>query len=367
MSMTRLSLRAAAASGVVALAAAVAVSGPVGANFDQVRRTPVVEAVEKAAPAVVNITTDSLTRQGMSRGTGSGVIVHPSGYVVTNSHVIRGAGRIYVSLCKRSGERPYQATLVEDDPTHDLALLRIARSSGAFPYVRLCATSEVMIGETAIAIGNPYGLGDTVTVGIISAMGRKAALPSGYTLRNLLQTDASINRGNSGGALLNLDGALIGINCSMHPSAQGISFTVPADDVQRMLERARVSPRPAEPKVVEPTPAPPPPVVGPVAKSSGRSAQTAPQPARDGALAPLGFAIRKEAQGIRIVSLGADSSADIAGLEVGDVIVEVDDEEVDSAAEVEKALSEGYPGRTYFIGILRGADRKRAILVYPGS
>jgi S1-C subfamily serine protease len=348
-----------AAAGV---AAAVALSGTVVANLEgPVRRTPVVAAVERAAPAVVNITTDALTRRGVGRGSGSGVIVHPDGYVVTNSHVVRGAHRIFVSLCKKSGERPFQATVVEDDPSHDLALLRVKRT-GAFPYVRLCPTSEVMVGETAIAIGNPFGLGDTVTVGIISATGRRAAMPNGATLRNLLQTDASINLGNSGGALLNLDGALIGVNCSIHPTAQGISFTVPADDVRAMLDKQLKGGR----RVPDATPAPAP---APAASSvaSREKKDELPPPARTGSPGSVGMTLETVNGTVRIAAIQSDSSADIAGLREGDLILEMDDDEVEMPSHVEKALSSGYPGRTYFVGIQRGNERKRAILVFPGT
>jgi serine protease Do len=356
--MTRPSPRALGALSAVAAVVAISLAAPVKANLDaSVRRTPVVEAVERAAPAVVNITTDALTRQGMGRGTGSGVIVHPQGYVVTNSHVVRGAQRIFVSLCKKAGQRPFSAELLKDDPSHDLALLRIRRPNG-FPYVRLCPTTDVLVGETAIAIGNPYGLGDTVTVGIVSASGRRAAMPNGQTLRNLLQTDASINLGNSGGALLNLEGALIGVNCSIHPSAQGISFTVPSDDVKAMLEEQLRRSREPDPL---PTAAPP---RSPTASSA---AKPLPAPSRAVGKAVLGLSLKTESGGVRITSIVPDSSADIGGLEAGDLIVEVDDEEVESATQVEKVLGSGYPGRTYFIGVQRGNDRKRAIVVFPGN
>jgi serine protease Do len=349
-----------------ALASALAATAPAGANLSgDVRRTPVVQAVERAAPSVVNITTDAFTRRGIGRGSGSGVIVHPAGYVVTNSHVVRGAARIYVSLCKKAAcgpaSGPFEARLLEDDPSHDLALLRISRPT-PFPYVRLCPTNEVMVGETAIAIGNPYGLGDTVTVGIVSATGRRAAMPGGQTLKNLLQTDASINLGNSGGALLNLEGALIGVNCSIHPTARGISFTVPSDDVRAMLQRNLVAPAPA---VAGGSPSP--------SSSSVRAPAPAPHgpalppPSRAPALASrIGLSLQSSGGAVRVVSVDPDSAADIAAIKAGDLILDVDDEDVETVAQVERALASGTPGRTYFVGIQRGEERKRAILVLPG-
>ena len=216
------------------------------------RRTSVVSVVERCAPAVVNITTN-LGDGARGGGSGSGVIVHPDGFVVTNSHVVRGASRVLVELSRavKEGRPTFEARILEDDPAHDLALLQIAKAR-TFPYVSVCTTCGVLIGETAVAIGNPYGLGDSVTVGIVSALGRQASLPTGYTIRNLIQTDASINLGNSGGALLNLDGELMGVNSSIHPSAQGIAFSVPGDAVLELLDRnlgARARPSPPNARV----------------------------------------------------------------------------------------------------------------------
>ncbi len=352
-----------------------------------VRRTAVVSAVERSAPAVVNITTDGGSGRGwMSqaiRGSGSGVMVHPDGYLVTNSHVVRGAARISVEFSRANGPtrgKVYAARLLEDDPAHDLALLRIATDAGA-PYVGLCSTCGIMVGETAIAIGNPYGLGDSVTVGIVSAINRTAAISSGVTIRNLIQTDASINQGNSGGALLNLDGNLIGINCAIHPSARGIAFTVPADEVQRLLDRnlgaasRPAKPAPPAPVADEPSmtyapdldlPSPAPVLPTPPAPPAPRAAPSAP-PARalPGNRPGIGLSLLPAPGAVLVATVTPGSSADIAGLVAGDLLLDVDGKPVTSPAEVAGTFNSAPSGRTFFVNLKRGDRRASAILVVP--
>lgn len=361
---------------VVGLAAgSVALSTSVGAAARSSSRvTPVVQAVQRAAPAVVNVTI-AIGGSGGSRGSGAGVIVHPDGYVVTNSHVIRGASRVYCSLARAVGGQAYEARVIEDDPSHDLALVRIA--GGPFPYVTICSTCEVLVGETAIAIGNPYGLGDTVTVGIVSAIGRSATFSTGQVIHNLIQTDASINLGNSGGALLNLDGDLIGINAAVHANAQGIAFTVPADDVQRMLDRALgpasrpgpspclppeasaiESPRDLGPALPEPEAAPSP--RPPAVRRTPSTVVPAP-----GARAPIGFSLATAPVGVLVAAVTPGSNADIAGLVAGDVLLDVDGKAVSSPSELAGVFKAAASGRTFFATVLRTDRRSSVIIVVP--
>ena len=338
-----------------------------------VRHTPVVDAVKRAAPAVVNISTAAGGRgwgQGATRGSGSGVLVHPAGYVVTNSHVVRGQDRITVDLSKASGPgtKTFDARLVEDDPAHDLAIVRIT-GRPTFPYLSLCSTCEVLVGETAIAIGNPYGLGDTVTVGIVSAFGRSATLSNGSTLTHLIQTDASINLGSSGGALVNLEGELIGVNSSMHPSARGIAFTVPADDVQALLDRAlgaqsrppppssgdapaSVAAAPLPPAALAPAPAASKPVaVAPPAAPTGRT--------------PVGLSLRTGPTGLVVASVTPLSNADIAGVTAGDVLIEVDGVAAPSVDAFWKSVQAAAAGKTYSLTVLRNGKRLPVVLLIP--
>jgi S1-C subfamily serine protease len=336
------------------------------------RHTYVVDAVTKAAPAVVNITTDlpGAGSAGMTaKGSGSGVIVHPGGWVVTNSHIIRGASRLTVELarCTQCENRLFDARVIEDDPSHDLALLRIG-GRATFPYVALCDSSDVMVGETAIAIGNPYGLGDTVTVGIVSAMGRTASLSSGTTIRGLLQTDASINLGNSGGALLNLEGELIGINSSKHPNAQGIAFTVPADAVQKLLDRnlgsASRPPSPKGPGDDDGTTAaatPPPAPAKPKASPSVAQAPATVRPTR----AIVGLTVRTGPSGLVVLAVAPDSTAELAGIRTGDVIVEVDGGPAPAASDFTGRVSSSAAGTSYALTVQRDTKRLPIVLLVP--
>jgi serine protease Do len=228
-----------------------------GAETDPVRRSLVVEAVERASPAVVNVSTEEVVEQRGSpfpfpqdplfdeffrdfrdprprrftrESLGSGVIVAADGTILTNLHVILRASRIHVTL---ADEREFDATLVGADADSDLAVLRV-KAGGALPYIALGSSKDLMIGETVIAIGNPFGLSHTVTSGVLSAIGRSLH-DEERTYTDLIQTDASINPGNSGGPLLNIRGQLVGINTAIYGKAQGIGFAIPVDRVARVM------------------------------------------------------------------------------------------------------------------------------------
>jgi len=235
----------------VLLAAATFASLPRPADaqpFD--RRTPVVVAVEKVGPAVVNILTTRLERRSdfgwwfdprtpstyKATSLGSGVLIDPVGLVVTNEHVVRNAAEIQVHLS--DGRRLRARRIAQAIPSLDLALLQIEAKPGeVFPHVKLGRGSDILVGETVIAIGNPFGLENTVTTGVISAKNRSITSPLGsrVSYRNLLQTDASINPGNSGGALVNINAELIGINTAIHARGEGIGFAIPADALRSSL------------------------------------------------------------------------------------------------------------------------------------
>lgn len=342
-------------------------------SISSLRRTAVVSVVERCAPAVVNITTSNGDRGG--GGAGSGVIVHPDGFVVTNSHVVRGATQVLVELSRavKEGRPTFEARVLEDDPAHDLALLQIAKAR-TFPYVSICTTCSVLVGETAVAIGNPYGLGDSVTVGIVSALGRSASLPTGYTIRDLIQTDASINLGNSGGALLNLDGELMGVNSSIHPSARGIAFSVPGDVVLELLDRnlgARARPAPPNGRVTADDVAAPAPLAGgnapfatvpPMAEPPGEAPSLSiARPKRS----PIGLMLRSSADGVLVASVTSQSSAEIAGVLANDVILDVDGKPYTSAPDLADLFQKASPGRTFFVTLRRDGRQASAILVVP--
>jgi S1-C subfamily serine protease len=228
---------------------------------DNPRLTPVVRAVQAVSPAVVNITTSQVVEESVNpfadmfaqqfgnpflrdffgpagkrkvtrQSLGSGVIIDGKrALVLTNAHVIAGASSITVRLLDG---REFEAELVGSDPDFDLAVLRLAKA-GNLPQAAMGASKDLLMGETVIAIGNPYGFSNTVTTGVISASGRTIRSEQG-TYTDLIQTDAAINPGNSGGPLLNILGELIGINTAIQANAEGIGFAIPIDKARRVVE-----------------------------------------------------------------------------------------------------------------------------------
>ena len=214
------------------------------------RRTPVVRVVEKVSPAVVSVSVQVMVaanapfnwffrdfappQQQQRRETvsqGSGVIIDAAGYILTNYHVIEGGGEITVEL---GDDRRLEAETVGTAPDHDLAVLKV-KADKPLPFVAMGTSSDLMIGEPVIAIGNPFGLSHTVTTGVVSALHRSLQTDE-RTYTDFIQTDASINPGNSGGPLLNIEGMLIGVNTAIYSKAQGIGFAIPIDKARRIVE-----------------------------------------------------------------------------------------------------------------------------------
>jgi len=195
------------------------------------RRNPIVEAVQKTKPSIVTV---KVPRPGGGKDLiGTGVIVDERGYVITNRHVV-GANR-QVKVCLHDGSEP-SADVVVAETSQDLAILRINTSKKLIPAL-FGPVSDLMVGETVIAVGHPYGYFNTVSTGIISALGREITMPTGDVLHGLIQTNAAINPGNSGGPLLNINGEVIGINVALREGAQNIAFAINAGTVQKMLQR----------------------------------------------------------------------------------------------------------------------------------
>ncbi|HEX8172698.1 MAG TPA: trypsin-like peptidase domain-containing protein [Thermoanaerobaculia bacterium] len=215
------------------------------------RRTPIVVVAHNVLPSVVNIQTEATIRQRSvdpfldpfgffggreraytSQSLGSGFVWSGDGIIVTNNHVVEGASRITVNL---SDGTQLAARLLGVDPDSDLAVLRVdAKNLTAAP---VGTSADLMIGETVVAVGNPFGLSGSVTTGVVSALGR--SVPSqeqGRTFTDFIQTDASINPGNSGGPLLNIEGRVIGINVAIYAQAQGIGFAIPVDRAKKVIQ-----------------------------------------------------------------------------------------------------------------------------------
>jgi len=297
------------------------------------RRSPVVDVVQKVAPAVVFIGTEQVVDRRM-RGTpleefflgdgrrtqrrtvqslGSGVIIDPSGTIVTNDHVIRGASAVHVVL---ADGRQIDAEVVGADAQNDLAVLRI-QSKTPLPAAKLGTSSDLMIGETVVAIGSPFGLTKTVTSGVLSAMGRSFKANDQLYI-DFLQTDAAINPGNSGGPLLNLDGEVVGINTAIFSGAQGIGFAIPVDKVRRIVQELKSfgKVRPAWVGI----------------NAMDLTAATARK---------LGW---DRSDGVLVESVDPGSPAAQAGVHPGDIVAELGGSPVKDADELQARLR-GYPAR----------------------
>lgn len=252
----------------LALAALAALSAPAAARAADpfLRHTATVDVVQRVGPAVVNVTTERVVASPFRsfaadpfferffqdffepraaqtvQSLGSGVLIDAQRHVITNEHVISQAARVRVTL---ADGREFDATLVGADPNNDLAVLRV-ETGEKLPFIEPGSSKDVLVGEPVIAIGNPFGLSNTVTTGVISATDRSLRTER-RVFHGFLQTDASINPGNSGGPLLNAEGSLVGINTAIYGGgAQGIGFAIPIDVARRvvkqLIERGAVTP-----------------------------------------------------------------------------------------------------------------------------
>ena len=264
------------------------------------------------------------------RASGSGVVVDPRGYILTNNHVIENAEEIHVRL---SDQRKFTATLIGRDPKTDLAVLKID-APAPLPVADLGDSDKIRIGQWAVAIGNPFGLDRTVTVGIISATGRTRVGVATYEA--FIQTDASINPGNSGGPLLNLDGKVIGINTAIVATGQGIGFSIPinmARDIMRQLiEKGRV-----------------------VRGWLGIAIQDLTEELAAG----FGVAPRS---GVLVADVIKDSPAEATGLKAGDIITEFGGKPVREVPDLQKRVAATPPGQRTSLSVIREKKPTRLTL-----
>jgi Do/DeqQ family serine protease len=263
----------------------------------------------------------------LQRSLGSGVIIDAAGLVVTNNHVIEGADEVKVSLADK---REFEATLVLKDPRTDLAVLRIKDGHEQFPVLEFADSDALQVGDVVLAIGNPFGVGQTVTHGIVSALARTQVGISDY--RFFIQTDAAINPGNSGGALVDLTGKLIGINTAIFSrsgGSQGVGFAIPANMVRVVVASAKTGGS----AVVRPW--------------LGAKLQAVTPEIADS----MGL---KRPAGALVSNVTADSPAASAGIKAGDLILSVDGQDVDDPNAFDYRFGTKPLGGSARLGILRG-------------
>ena len=295
----------------------------------------VIDVVERVGPAVVrlDITAGDERRHG---GTGSGVIVAPDGLVLTNSHVVGGtAARVKVTTVDG---RSLTARVVGDDPDTDLALVRV-EAPVTLPAAALGNSKLLKRGQLVIAIGNPLGFESTVTTGVVSALGRSLRARSGRLIDDVIQTDAALNPGNSGGPLVSSHGEVVGINTAVIMGAQGICFAVAANTASFVLgELVRH---------------------GRVRRAFiGISAQQTAIPPRRRRAAEL-----DQASAVMVATVESGSAADRAGLKAGDIVLSLDGQAITGADDLIRALTGERIGRSVAFDVLRGTERLTVSLV----
>ena len=303
---------------------AAAPGGPVRVVSEE---SVVINVVKQVRPAVVNINTESQVQTVFGvfpeQGAGSGVIVRPDGYILTNNHVVQGATNIKVTLI---GGKTLAGKIIGRDPLADLAVVKVD-TNDPLPAARLGSSANLQVGQLAIAIGNPFALGSTVTTGVVSALNRKIE-QANLVVDNLIQTSAAINPGNSGGALVDSSGAVIGINTAIIPNAQGIGFAIPSD-----VARVEMDQLIANGRVIRPW-------VG-VVYGGDVDAQS-------GQMHQLGTD-----HGVLVRDVDPNSPAGHAGLQPGDIITSVNDDRVDTWNQFVHDVVSKKVGETVKLGIVR--------------
>jgi S1-C subfamily serine protease len=284
-----------------------------------------------ARDSVVNLRVRHAGRNGRGQpaeGSGSGFIITPDGYIVTNSHVAHQAAEIRVAL---ADGRTYPATLAGDDPDSDLAVIRI--NAPDLQHIQFGDSNRLRVGQIAVAIGSPLGFQQTVTTGVISALGRAMRAQSGRMMDNIVQTDAALNPGNSGGPLLNSRGEVIGVNTAIIPSAQGICFAIASNTAEFtaawLIKEGRI--RRAWLGI------------------HGQTAPVHPRIARH-----LGL---KNSQGVLVLNVDADSPAARAGLREGDLLVGFKGQTVTSLDDLQRLLVAAEIGVRSALAIVRHTFR----------
>jgi S1-C subfamily serine protease len=297
----------------------------------------VVHVVDTVGPAVVNIGVgfgNTAHRGRGPGGAGSGALIAPDGYVLTNSHVVHGAEAIQVSL---TDGRELPATLVGEDPATDLAVIRVVQGAAldSLPYAQFGDSEALRVGQLAIAIGNPFGFQSTVTTGVVSALGRGMRSQDGRLIDNIVQHTAPLNPGNSGGPLVDWQGRIVGINTAIIMMAQGIGFAIPANTakwvISQLLSNGRVrrgylgiagGQRPLDRRLVR-------------------------------------FHGLAESQAVEVHSVESRGPAQAAGLRQGDLIVAINGKAVRTVDDLHRFLSDWPIGQAAELTVVRGKELTR--------
>jgi S1-C subfamily serine protease len=295
----------------------------------------VVDVVDTVGPAVVRVETPPDRDKRQRGGTGSGVVISPDGLVLTNSHVVQGVATVRLAL---ADTRTVKARVLGDDPHTDLALLRVV-DDVSLPAARLGNSKSLRRGQLVVAIGNPLGFESTVTAGVVSALGRSLRSSTGRLIDDVIQTDAALHPGNSGGPLVSSRGEVIGINTAVIAGAQGICFAVASNTashaVSEIVRHGRVR-----------------------RAFIGIAGQTVPLPRRL-ALA-LGLA---QARGVAIASLEPDSPAARAGLQPGNIVLALESEPVTGADDLVRLLGGGRIGIDTTLSVIAGGELRKVVVV----
>lgn len=296
--------------------------------------TAVVRAAEKVSPSVVKIDVTQSAGRGRSgeprerQGGGSGFVFTPDGLILTNSHVVHDAKRIDVSL---ADGRRLPADIIGDDPATDLAVIRIEAPS--LVAAQLGDSQKLRVGQLAIAIGNPYGFQYTVTAGVVSALGRSLRSYSGRLIDDVIQTDASLNPGNSGGPLVTSDGQVVGVNTAMIQMAQGLCFAIGINTAKFVASRLLSD--------------------GRIRRSYiGVEAQTVPLHRR-----LVRFYDLPQESGVVVMSVTSGSPAEKAGLREGDVIIALDGKPVAGVDDLHRLLTDARVGVASTLTALRHTEK----------
>jgi S1-C subfamily serine protease len=351
-------------------AIALSAGGQTAVREMQVSHNFVSEAVNRVGPAVVRIDTERtivrsvpsdpffgdpffrqffgneglspLPREDHLRGQGSGFIIDSSGIVLTNAHVVSGADTVTVTL--KDG-RALEGEVRGADEVSDLAVVKIKGASGKLPIVPLGNSSQVQVGDWAIAVGNPLGLDNTVTLGIVSTLHRSSAQVGIPDKRlEFIQTDAAINPGNSGGPLLSDRGEVIGINTAIRAGAMGIGFAIPIDKAKTLKDRLIRGEKITHPYI------------------GVQMTTLTPQLAQENNRNPNSPLALPEINGVLVVQVLPDTPAAKAGIRWGDVIVEVDSQPVTTAGQLQNIVEEARVGQVLQLQVKRGNQTQKVVL-----